>query len=99
MLLLTSEVDGDKFVKALDVDTLGIHDKMGKGNEIVREDGATLVDAVRIPDDDGARISLKGSGIFIEKNQKYTKGGVRLASMAPNYQTLIGGFTASQIAS
>ena len=99
MLLLTSEVDGDKFVKALDVDTLGIHDKMGKGNEIVREDGATLVDAVRIPDDDGARISLKGSGIFIEKNQKYTKGGVRLASLAPNYQTLIGGFTASQIAS
>ena len=99
MLLLTSNVSGDSFVKALDVDTLGIHDKMGKGNEIVREQGATLVSAVRIPDDDGARISLKGSGIFIEKNQKYTKGGVKLASLAPNYQTFIVGFTTSQPAS
>lgn len=99
MLLLTSEVAGDKFVKALDVDTLGIHDRMGKGNEIVRENGATLIDAVRIPDDTGARISLKGSGIFIEKNQKYTKGGVKLKALAPNYQTLIDGFTTSQLAS
>ena len=96
---MTSEVAGDKFVKALDIDTLGIHDKMGKGNVIVREKGATLVDAVRVPDDNGARISLKGSGIFIEKHQKYTKGGVRLASLAPNYRTLIDGFTASQRAS
>ena len=98
MLLLTSEVAGEKFVKAFDVDTLGIHDRMGKGNVIVREHGATLVEAIRIPDDDGSRIALKGSGIFIEKNQKYTKGGVRLASLAPNYQTLIGGFETSQIA-
>ena len=95
MLLLTSEVAGEKYVKALDVDTLGIHDRMGKGNEIVREKGATLVDAVRILDDAGARISLKGSGIFIEKNQKYTKGGVKLTALAPNYQTFIDGFGAT----
>ena len=95
MLLLTSEVAGEKYVKALDVDTLGIHDRMGKGNEIVREKGATLVEAVRIIDDAGARISLKGSGIFIEKNQKYTKGGVKLTALAPNYQTFIDGFGAT----
>ena len=88
MLLLTSEVAGEQFVKALDVDTLGIHDRSGKGNEIVREEGAVLVNAVRIPDDDGSRVSLKGSGIFIEKNQKYTKGGVKLATLASNYRTL-----------
>ena len=93
MLLLTSEVGGEKFVKALDVDTLGIHDKMGKGNEIIRENGATLVDATHIPDEVGKRIALKGSGIFIEKNQKYTKGGVKLLSLAPNYRTLIDGLT------
>ena len=92
MLLLTSELSGDLYVKALDVDTLGIHDKMGKGNEIIREKGSKLVRAVYIPNDDGARISLKGSGIFIEKNQKYTKGGVRLASLAPGYRSFISGF-------
>ena len=92
MLLLTSEVAGEPFVKALDVDTLGIHDRMGKGNEIIREKGSVLVGAIRIPNDDGARISLKGSGIFIEKNQKYTKGGVKFTSLAPNYRQLIDGF-------
>ena len=90
MLLLSSEVAGIEYVKVLDVDTLGIHDGFGKGNEIVREPGATLVNAVRIPNDDGARVSIKGSGIFIEKNQKYTKGGVKLSSLAPAYRQLIG---------
>ena len=94
MLLLTSEVAGEPFVKALDVDTLGIHDRMGKGNEIIREKGSVLVGAIRIPDDAAARLSLRGSGIFIEKNQKYTKGGVKLNSLAPNYRQLIDDFVA-----
>ena len=93
MLLLTSDVSGEQYIKALDVDTLGIHDKMGKGNEIVREDGATLVKAVRIPNDDGTRISIKGSGIFIEKNQKYTKGGVKLSTLASNYRRFLDGIS------
>ena len=92
MILLTSEVAGDPFVKALDVDTLGIHDQMGKGNAIIREPGAVLVGAIRILDDDGARIALRGSGIFIEKDQKYTKRGVKLAALASNYRQLIDGF-------
>ena len=92
ILLLTSELAGDLFVKALDVDTLGIHDRMGKGNEIIREPGAALIGALRIPNDEGARIALRGSGIFIEKNQKYTKGGVRISSLASNYRQLIDGF-------
>ena len=92
MLLLTSELAGEAYVKALDVDTLGIHDKMGKGNEIIREKGSKLVQVVHIPNDDGARIALKGSGIFIDKNQKYTKGGVKLSSLAPGYRNLISGF-------
>lgn len=89
MLLLTSEIDGEKYVKALDVNTLGIHDNMGKGNGIVREKGAVLVNAISIPDDVGTRVALKGSGIFIESNQKYTKGGVKLSSLAPQYRHLI----------
>jgi len=89
MLLLTSSVSDEQYVKALDVDTLGIHDTLGKGNAIIRETGATLVKAVRVPNDDGHRISLKGSGIFIEKNQKYTKGGVKLSTLSPNYRHLI----------
>ncbi len=89
MLLLTSAVSGEQYVKALDVDTLGIHAKLGMGNTIIRESGATLVKAVRVPNDDGHRISLKGSGIFIEKNQKYTKGGVKLSTVSPNYRHLI----------
>lgn len=92
MLLLTSEVDGEPFVKAMDVDTLGIHGQMGKGNEIIREKDAILVGAIRIPDDEGSRISLRGSGIFIEKDQKYTKGGVMLSSLAPGYRQLLDGF-------
>ena len=89
MLLLTTEKAGETFVKALDVDTLGIHDHMGKGNDIVHEKGAVLVDATLVPDDAGKRIALKGSGIFIEKNQKYTKGGVKFAHLASNYQDLV----------
>ncbi|MBR5678883.1 MAG: ATP-binding protein [Paludibacteraceae bacterium] len=95
MLLLKSEVAGDTFVKAMDVDTLGIHDKMGKGNGIVREKGGVLVNVIPIPYDEGARVSLMGSGIFIEKNQKYTKGGVKLITLAPNYRQLIAGFIES----
>ena len=89
MLILTSEVSGERYVKALDVDTLGIHDRMGKGNSIIREDGAVLIKATHVPDDVGKRVALKGSGIFIEKNQKYTKGGVRLSSLASNYRDMI----------
>lgn len=89
MLLLTSEIAGEKYVKALDVDTLGIHEHMGMGNGIVRENGAVLISAVHVPDDVGSRISLVGSGVFIEKNQKYTKGGVKLGLLAPEHRQLI----------
>ena len=92
MLLLRSEVAGEQFVKVLDVDTLGIHDRMSRGNEIIREQGAILVSAVHIPDDDGTRISLKGCGIFIDKGQKYTRGGVRLSAMATAYREMLDSF-------
>lgn len=87
MLLLTSKLSEDVYVMAFDVETLGIHDKSGMGNKIVREAGSTLVKAIHVPNDDGVRISLKGSGIFIEK--KYTKGGVKLTLLAPQYRQLI----------
>lgn len=89
MLLLMTEKGGCKYVKAIDVDTLGIHDKMGKGNNIVHEKGAVLVNTVCVPDNEGNRISLKGSGIFIEKNQKYYKGGVQFDTLDSKYQNLI----------
>lgn len=89
MLLLTSDIAGESFVKALDIDALRIHDKMGKGKAIVREKGAKLISAIHILNDDGTRVSLKGSGIFIEKNQTYTKGGVKLNSLASNYRSMI----------
>lgn len=89
MILVTSELAGEQFVKAMDVDTLGIHKKSGKGNGIVREPGAKLVNAVHIPNNVGYRIAMQGSGIFIEKNQKYTKGGVKLSTLSPNYRQLI----------
>ena len=94
MLLVTSELDGEQYVKAMDVDPLGIHDQIGKGNIIVRETGAKLIGVVHIPNDEGVRVALRGCGIFIEKNQKYTKGGVKLSTLTPNYRQLIGGFTA-----
>ena len=94
MILVVSELAGEQYVKAMDVDTLGIHDAISKGNTIVRETGAKLVGVIHIPNDEGIRVALKGCGIFIEKNHKYTKGGVKLSTLTPNYQQLIGGLTA-----
>lgn len=93
MLLVKSELSQEQYFKAMDVDTLGIHYQIGKGNIIVREVGARLSGVIHIPGDDGTRVALRGCGIFIEKDQKYTKGAVKLSTLSPNYRQLIEGLT------
>ena len=98
MLLLVSDIAGNAFVKAVDVDTLGIHNQMGKGNGIVRENGATLQQVVHIPENANVRFALQSSGIFIEKNQKYTKGGVSIIALTPDYKKFIESYFGSEAA-
>lgn len=90
MLLITGNRGKTQIVKALSVNTLGIHDKMGnRGNDIAQDKTVSIEHLCRVPDIEGNYTAVKGCGIFIEKNQKYTKGWITLEDLAPIYIAMI----------
>lgn len=90
MLLITGNRGGTQIVKALSVNTLGIHDKMGnRGNDIAQDNTVSIEHLCLVPDIEGNYTAVKGCGIFIEKNQKYTKNWIELKSLEPIYIAMI----------
>lgn len=90
MLLITGNRGGTQIVKALSVNTLGIHDKMGnRGNDIAQDNTVSIEHLCLVPDIEGNYTAVKGCGIFIEKNQKYTKNWIELKSLEPFYIAMI----------
>lgn len=98
MVLITGNRGGTQIVKALSVNTLGIHDKMGNtGNDIARDKNVSIEHLCLVPNIEGNYIAVKGCGIFIEKNQKYTKDWITLKSLDPIYVAMINRIKAESI--